>query len=219
MVKPGPTGEPSSDAASQATFGLEELLAMAQARLGSEVSARTVRLYQTQGLLDKPDRESRSAVYTTRQLNQLLLIRTLAAKGLSLSAIAPLCGQPDKELEAQLSEILGAETPPSVHRQLSGNPALDYLEELREDDARASPGTKENSVLPFLGSSLSSGKASPSQGSRSAANRWNRFNLAPGVELHISDSVSIPPAGSRRFAWLEKLAQRFAEQLDERSNQ
>jgi hypothetical protein len=38
------------------------------------------------------------------------------------------------------------------------------------------------------------------------------------VELHINESVSIPPAGSRRIGWLQKLADRLLEQLDERQS-
>jgi hypothetical protein len=39
--------------------------------------------------------------------------------------------------------------------------------------------------------------------------------LAPGVELHLSESASIPPPGSRREAWLQRLIDRLREQLDQ----
>jgi DNA-binding transcriptional MerR regulator len=64
-----------------------------------------VRLYATQGLIDRPGREGRSAVYGRRHLLQLLLIRSLAQRGLSLAAIAPLLGLPDGELELQLDQL------------------------------------------------------------------------------------------------------------------
>jgi hypothetical protein len=34
------------------------------------------------------------------------------------------------------------------------------------------------------------------------------------VELHLSESASIPPAGKRREAWLQRLLERLREQLD-----
>ena len=88
-------------------YGLEELLLLAGQRLGEEVTSRTVRLYATQGLIDRPGRDGRSAVYGRRHLLQLLLIRSLAQRGLSLSAIAPLCVLPDAELEQQLASLDG----------------------------------------------------------------------------------------------------------------
>ncbi len=67
------------------SLGLEELLSVAGESLGEEVSPRTVRLYTSQGLIDRPGKEGRSAVYGRRQLLQLLLIRSLARRGLSAS--------------------------------------------------------------------------------------------------------------------------------------
>jgi DNA-binding transcriptional MerR regulator len=230
----------------EASYGLEELLLTAGERLGEEITPRTVRLYATQGLIDRPGKEGRSAVYGQRHLLQLLLIRSLARRGLSLSAIAPLCVLPDAEIAQHLSQLENAPGD-SSHAQASSNPALAYLQELegeskhfsasrqpvqlslsseaeldREvDDLSTSP-----SLLSMLGSPLSkrtglfSARRSPSRssGSRDAASRWHRFLLAPGVELHINESVSIPPAGSRRIGWLQKLADRLLEQLDERQS-
>ncbi|MEB3193513.1 MAG: hypothetical protein VKO19_00130, partial [Cyanobacteriota bacterium] len=51
-------------------------------------------------------------------------------------------------------------------------------------------------------------------GSRQASARWNRFSLAPGVELHLSETASVPPSGHRRKAWLKRLFERLREQLD-----
>jgi len=35
------------------------------------------------------------------------------------------------------------------------------------------------------------------------------------VELQISDSVSVPPPGARRMAWLNRLIARLLEQLED----
>ncbi|MEB3199421.1 MAG: MerR family transcriptional regulator, partial [Synechococcaceae cyanobacterium] len=247
-------------------YGLEELLAAAGERLGEEITPRTVRLYATQGLIDRPGREGRSAVYGRRHLLQLLLIRSLARRGLSLAAIAPLIGLADGELEQQLNQLEGDGSPassllaamaadiqaaaPATAPAAAGSPqsgdspvaseerneALDYLRSLQSTSPEASPAAtdamalptgidsesleRSASLLPLLGSPLSSrspsrSSSSPSSrssrspsrsgGSREAASRWHRFTLAPGVELQISDSVSVPPPGSRRMAWLNRL--------------
>ena len=232
---------------------------MAGERLGEEITPRTVRLYATQGLIDRPGREGRSAVYGRRHLLQLLLIRSLARRGLSLAAIAPLIGLADEELEQQLNQLEGDGAPASsllaamaadiqaAAPAASGsqpvaseerNEALDYLRSLRSSASpEASPTgfdpesfERSASLLPLLGSPLSSRSSSrpssspssrssrsPSRsgGSREAASRWHRFTLAPGVELQISDSVSVPPPGSRRMAWLNRLVARLLEQLED----
>jgi DNA-binding transcriptional MerR regulator len=251
---------PPLPAASE-VYGLEELLAAAGERLGEEITPRTVRLYATQGLIDRPGREGRSAVYGRRHLLQLLLIRSLARRGLSLAAIAPLIGLADEELEQQLNQLEGEGSPASsllaamaamaadiqaAAPAASGsqpvaseerNEALDYLRSLQSASPEASPTAidaesleRSVSLLPLLGSPLSSRSSprpssspssrssrSPSRsgGSREAASRWHRFTLAPGVELQISDSVSVPPPGSRRMAWLNRLVARLLEQLED----
>jgi DNA-binding transcriptional MerR regulator len=251
---------PSLPAASE-VYGLEELLAVAGERLGEEITPRTVRLYATQGLIDRPGREGRSAVYGRRHLLQLLLIRSLARRGLSLAAIAPLIGLSDGELEQQLNQLEGDGSPASsllaamaadiqgaapsaLSSQPAGdrdpaseerNEALDYLRSLQSPAASEASAAaidaesleRSASLLPLLGSPLSSRPSSspssrslsrsPSRsgGSREAASRWHRFTLAPGVELQISESVSVPPPGSRRMAWLNRLVARLLEQLED----
>jgi DNA-binding transcriptional MerR regulator len=51
------------------------------------VSVDTIRFYQTGGLLPLPGRSGRKAVYCEEHLDRLRLIRSMAAKGLSLKAI------------------------------------------------------------------------------------------------------------------------------------
>jgi DNA-binding transcriptional MerR regulator len=231
---------PSLSAASE-VYGLEELLAVAGERLAEEITPRTVRLYATQGLIDRPGREGRSAVYGRRHLLQLLLIRSLARRGLSLAAIAPLIGLSDGELEQQLNQLEGDGSPASsllaaMAADSKGaaseerNEALDYLRSLQSPAAsEGSPAglsdeslERSASLLPLLGSPLSSrpssspsSRSSRSAGSREAASRWHRFTLAPGVELQISESVSVPPPGTRRMAWLNRLVARLLEQLED----
>ncbi len=236
MVGPLPSASSFPDPAAtsdslDALYGLEDLLAVAGGRLDEEISPRTVRLYATQGLIDRPGKEGRSAVYGHRHLLQLLLIRSLARRGLSLAAIAPLCGLPDPELEQQLAQLEAQGEAPTQE----SNAALSYLRDLKSSlissphpstspalfSSSDDPAERSSSLLALLGSPLLSKRSasrspSRSSGSRDAASRWHRFSLAPGVELQISDAVSIPPAGPRRLAWLQRLIDRLIEQLDER---
>lgn len=211
-------------AGSAALYGLDELLAIASERLGEEITPRTVRLYATDGLIDRPGKEGRCASYGQRHLLQLLLIRSLARRGLSLSAIAPLVAGSDGELLEQLIQlqdpaIQQTTSEPTKLSSAEQQEALAYLQSLQVE--------RSSSLLPLLGSPLSSSSGHPatrrSLSSRSAgrssaaSNRWHRFSLAPGVELHLSDSASIPPAGKRREAWLQRLLERLREQLDSES--
>jgi DNA-binding transcriptional MerR regulator len=217
MTGSSPAAVPASGG-SDGLYRLSELLALASERLGEELSARTVRLYATEGLIDRPDKEGRRAVYGQRHLLQLLLVRSLARRGLSLSAIAPLVVCSDQDLQEQwqqLTDGTSSNSPPETR-----NEALAYLQSIR--DSSAPSPEQSSSLLPLLGSPLSSripsSLRSSRTGSRSNASssRWHRFLLAPGVEVHLSEAASIPPAGARRDAWLERLMDRLREQLDER---
>ncbi|WP_115018719.1 MerR family transcriptional regulator [Synechococcus sp. UW140] len=174
------------------SYSLDQLLAQASDQLGEPLNPRTVRLYATEGLIDRPGRDGRRAIYGQRQLRQLLLIRSLAARGLSLSAIAPLTAASDDELAHQLSALLPEPTEAMAAPLLDNNQALAYLEELPSS--------------PPVHRSRSHQRRSFST-STSATSHWQRIDLAPGVELHLSDAVPIPPAGPRREHWLEQLTQ------------
>jgi DNA-binding transcriptional MerR regulator len=211
MVKPS-SRSASAPAAGEVIYALDQLLELAGERMGEEITPRTVRLYATEGLIDRPGKDGRRAVYCQRHLLQLLLVRSLARRGLSLSAIAPLVAGDDEALQEQLNQLdagleLTAPAPES-------NDALDYLQSIQSSAAEPSP-----SLLPLLGAPLSSRspslRASRMAGrSNASSSRWHRFQLAPGVELHLSESASIPPTRARREAWLQRLIDRLREQLD-----
>ena len=247
MPKPSPPSELGPDAAPQAAYALEQLLAIAGEQLGEEITPRTVRLYATEGLIDRPGREGRRALYGQRHLLQLLLVRSLARRGLSLAAIAPLVAADNDELEqclAQLDDTSSDATPDSAiwpgpddasanresiceaeadsdHIVCSDadelpNQALLYLQAIQ------APQSEQKRINPQLLSMLGAppGKQAAAAFSRRlqrASSRWHRFSLARGVELHLSESASIPPAGPQREAWLQRLFDRLREQLDEQS--
>ena len=162
------------DVADLEVYGLEQLLAVAGERLGEEISPRTVRLYATQGLIDRPGKEGRSAIYSRRHLLQLLLIRSLARRGLSLSAIAPLCVLADAELEQQLEQLDGEGATAIVPSAPVRNEAIDYLRDLSSAAGNSEVQASEppsfarntNSMSPVLGM-LSTPLSSFSRSSRS----------------------------------------------------
>jgi DNA-binding transcriptional MerR regulator len=102
-------------------YDLDGLCAAAAAMLGGDgpddgrvravPDARTVRYYQTIGVLDRPDRDGREAVYRWRHLLQLVTVKRLQAQGEPLARIqAALSGVTTDSLEAALG-IGGPPTP------------------------------------------------------------------------------------------------------------
>jgi DNA-binding transcriptional MerR regulator len=219
MVKPSPGSASVDPGAPEVLYGLEELLELAGEQLREEITTRTVRLYATEGLIDRPGKDGRRAVYGRRHLLQLLLIRSLARRGLSLSAIAPHVASTDQELEQQLQQLDDSSFAVAQSTTPDNNEALAYLQELQVPSGADTRTNSSPSLLSLLGSPLSS--RSPSlrasriaSRSSTSSSRWHRFSLAPGVELHLSESASIPPPGTRREAWFRRLIDRLREQLD-----
>ena len=204
-------------AGAEAIYRLGDLLEIAGDWLSEELTPRTVRLYATEGLIDRPGKSGRQAIYGQRHLLQLLLIRTLAKRGLSLTAIAPLVASGNEDLVTQLQQL--DQSPSSPDQQT----AITYLQSLAGEKSSPSSPESSASLLPLLGSPPSSTSSYPSTqrslSSRSAgrssatSSRWHRFSLAPGVELHLSESASVPPPGERLEAWLNRLLERLREQL------
>ena len=74
---------------SEQTFSLDDLCTM------TDLPKRTVRYYVQLGLVDKPFGETRAAVYGSKQLEQLLLIKKWSNAGISLDRIRLLLsGEP-----------------------------------------------------------------------------------------------------------------------------
>lgn len=71
------------------SYQLSELCALA------DLPIRTVRYYVQQGLVDRPQGETRAARYGQKQLDQLLLIRKWTAAGLALDRIRELLAGED----------------------------------------------------------------------------------------------------------------------------
>lgn len=62
-------------------------LTFADARVAARLDARTVRYYQSLGLIDRPERAGRGVVYGRAHRDRLVAVRRLLAAGLSLSRV------------------------------------------------------------------------------------------------------------------------------------
>lgn len=94
-------------------LGLEE--AQADGRVSAVPDARTIRYYQTLGLLERPAIVDRQARYNRRHILQLLAIKVLQAAGLPLSGIQErLYGLSDPELESLLQTPPGSSPKPTL---------------------------------------------------------------------------------------------------------
>jgi DNA-binding transcriptional MerR regulator len=82
---------------------------------------RTIREYQTMGLLPPPERQGRVGIYRGAHLARLELIGRLQARGYSLAGIRDLVGS--WRDGADLGEVLGLEADQLVHLEEPGAPA------------------------------------------------------------------------------------------------
>lgn len=77
------------------TYLLNELCALV------DMPIRTVRYYVQQGLVERPEGETRAARYGQKHLDQLLLIKKWTAAGLSLERIRELLAGQETEVPAR----------------------------------------------------------------------------------------------------------------------
>src|SRR5690606_26772779 len=88
--------------------GDEELLTLEQLSELSGIPARTIRYYQAEKLLERPDRDrkdARMARYGTRHVERLRLVGELRDRGLKLPAIRTLLQEGDAS--ARVADWLG----------------------------------------------------------------------------------------------------------------
>jgi len=115
--------EPEPEVVVAAEWTIDELAA----RIALPV--RTIREYQTVGLLPAPRRRGRVGLYGPSHVRRLQLVARLRDRGYSLASIGDLLGQ--WSAGADLGEVLGLDADQLVHVDEPGAPAtLDQLTEL-----------------------------------------------------------------------------------------
>ncbi|HEX2721657.1 MAG TPA: MerR family transcriptional regulator [Gemmatimonadaceae bacterium] len=145
----------------------------------SKVSPRTIRYYIQQGLLPAPEARGPGAHYGGEHLDRLRLIRRLQQEHLPLSEIRRRI---EKLSPEELRQIL--ETPPEPEPPSASEYVRRVLSEGAATVKAAAPLLSARPAPPTRSypGAATSGMHRPAQSSRS---QWERFNLAPDVELHV----------------------------------
>jgi DNA-binding transcriptional MerR regulator len=153
-------------------------------RVAGEIDARTVRYYQTQGLVSRPDRsQGRQARYGYRQLLQLMAIKALQAQGLSLDQIGAWL--PDRPIDALQLALAGSLGGTQSHLILDPDRPVQPHSPPEEPHAEVAP--TQPMLFPL---DMEPG-------------RLSAFRLAPGVDLLVDPSrVADPGALARRIGSL-----------------
>ena len=146
------------------------------------VPVRTVRYYISQGLLPVPSARGKAATYGADHLARLRLIRRLSNEHIPLAEQrARLERLSYSEVEALLHEdarqaaaLEQAKSAPSPQAYISG-----LLDRARQ--ARGAPPAASAPLL-AMPSPAPAVEAPPAQ-------RWQRWELAPGIELHVREDA------------------------------
>ena len=157
-------------------------------RVREEVTSRLIRHYTTLGMVDEPFKEGRYAVYTYRHLLQILVVRRLLLEGFGTSAIAQLAlKKTNTELENLLSGGIQLSVTPA-------NPALAYLQDIQQ---RYSPPSPPRMSAP----------SPPPTPTRINSTHWTRFEVLPGLEIHVRDDFNYPNSPNEQHALLQHITQ------------
>jgi len=177
-----------------------------------DVSVRTVRFYITEGLIPGPGSRGKGATYGEEHLAKLALVRRLAERRvpladirkqvsrLSLAEVRDLLEEEDLR-EAQLNQAEQSSSPKEYVSAL-----------MRPNRAGPRPGPTEVPLIrpmserrqaSFLRNGTSLREGSPVRPRRES---WYRWELVPGVELHVSQHAS------KRFRDLIRRLRRVADE-------
>lgn len=188
---------------------LESGIAPQDKKTVSEVpDERTVRFYISQQLIPETQKEGRVKVFTDLHLFTLLAIKKFQSDGLPINIIRSLV---ENRSEAELRKLLGEELvvftdEASLRKHIQDHEGAENEEVVVINDpaARAEflERKKKNDAQNYLESLLGSRRkpeahvpdllkasAPPNRTARTGrparANDWRRFEIAPGLELHV----------------------------------
>lgn len=172
---------------------------------------RTVRYYQTEGLLSPAeDKQGTASVFSYRHLLELLVVKKLQSEHLPIRKIRSLV---DGRTERELERLLGSEGSAAVK-----NEALSYLEKLLMQPPPSPPSNQPPPPQPMRQASPTQAQAgyaqaapqSPQAGSSGGHGTWARIEIEPGLELHVSDQYQ-PPREARGLRRLTQMVLRVIE--------
>jgi DNA-binding transcriptional MerR regulator len=151
---------------------MERRLSIEDLAQAADVPVRTVRYYISEGLLSGPGARGRAAAYDDEHLARLQLIRRLVEQHVPLA-----------EVRDRLAQLSGAEVEALLRTELRREAAL----------RRASQTSPQDYISGLLNQARSTrppeAEPKPSQARSRERLReppsWRRWELAPGVELHV----------------------------------
>jgi DNA-binding transcriptional MerR regulator len=154
---------------------------------------RTVRYYISEGLIPQAnEKKGTSTLFGYIHLLALLAIKKLQAENLPIKKIREII---ENKNERELEMLLGGNGPTG-----GKNEAQAYLETLllsKPSQTYSMPAAPPPAAqqMPLFSSTRSATPAvqppAPQHAAPSAS--WSRFEIAPGVELHVSSDLTAPP--------------------------
>jgi DNA-binding transcriptional MerR regulator len=149
------------------------------------VSVRTIRYYISEGLLPSPQVRGRYSVYEEEYIERIKLIKRLKEAYLPIKEIR-------KKLESQTKDEIEEFLTNYETASGSGSDALDYISGVLQSEPsmtvmqRRMPAPP--SAPPIMKPASSHMSLSESHDDLDGT-MWKRFEIAPGVELHVSEMV------------------------------
>jgi DNA-binding transcriptional MerR regulator len=157
---------------------MERRLSIEDLAQAADVPVRTVRYYISEGLLSGPGARGRAAAYGDEHLARLQLIRRLVEQHVPLAEVRDRLAQLSAtEVEALLRTEQRREA--ALRRRASQTSPQDYISGLL-NQAR-SARSAEVDPGPYQPRSGQASVEPPS---------WRRWELAPGVELHVRSDAA-----------------------------
>lgn len=152
------------------------------------IPVRTVRYYITEGLLPGPEGRGKATIYSAEHLQRLRLIRLLSNQRRPLAEIQQLLNRLSL---AEVRTLLADEERRASELKSTGQPPApqEYIAALLRN---AQPATRRVHESPRVYESAPTPVAAT----------WQRWELAPGVELHVKEGVE-----ERQSGLIERICQ------------
>lgn len=156
------------------------------------VPVRTVRYYITEGLLPGPEGRGKATTYSAEHLQRLRLIRLLSNQHRPLAEIHQLLSRLSW---AEIRTLLAEEEQRAKELESAGQPPppREYIAALlRNAQANQHISPQAPFAVPPaapLAQRVRESQHKYESASPAAGERWSRWELAPGVELHMKDGA------------------------------